>query len=218
MKKIRILIADDHPIVREGISAKLSKEPHYVVVGEASDGMEALKKVSQLKPDIVIMDIMMPLMDGILATEHIKKSTPQIKVIILSMHKRQEYALRAFQTGADGYVLKENASKEIVNAIKSVFGGKRYICPSIAHYLAEEYIQSSKVNSFNPFDSLSLREKEVLRLLAEGKKNKEIADILFITNYTVKTHRHNIMQKLAVHDLASLVRFAIQNDFVKSYD
>ena len=168
MKKIRILIADDHPIVREGISARLSKEPHYVIVGEASDGMETVKKVSQLKPDIVIMDIMMPHMDGILATEHIKKSAPQIKVIILSMHKRQEYALRAFQAGADGYVLKENASKEIVNAIKSVFGGKRYICPSIAHYLAEEYIQSSKVNSFNPFDSLSLREKEVLRLLVEG--------------------------------------------------
>ena len=218
MKKIRILIADDHPIVREGISARLSKEPHYVIVGEASDGMEALKKVSQLKPDIVIMDIMMPHMDGILATEHIKKSAPQIKVIILSMHKRQEYALRAFQAGADGYVLKENASKEIVNAIKSVFGGKRYICPSIAHYLAEEYIQSSKVNSFNPFDSLSLREKEVLRLLVEGKTNKEIAEILFITNSTVKTHRYKIMQKLAVHDLASLVRFAIQNGFVKSFD
>jgi two-component system response regulator NreC len=163
----------------------------------------------QRKYSIIIFLLLSPL------TVHAARIHPEK---YLSMHKRQEYALRAFQAGADGYVLKENASKEIVHALKSVFGGKRYICPSIAHYLAEEYIQSSKVNSFNPFDSLSLREKEVLRLLVEGKPNTEIAEILFITNYTVKTHRHKIMQKLAVHDLASLVRFAIQNDFVKSYD
>jgi len=216
MERINILIADDHPIVREGISARLARKADCFVVGEANNGLEAVRAAASLKPEVVIMDIMMPQMDGILATEHIKKAAPGIKVIILSMHKRKEYIMRAFQAGADGYILKENISKEIVDAVKSVLKGERYICHSISQHLAEEYIHLTENDQFNPLNMLSLREKEVLKMLVEGMQNREIAEALFITTSTVKTHRNKVMQKLGVHDLAGLVRFAVQNGFLNS--
>jgi DNA-binding NarL/FixJ family response regulator len=216
MEIINILIADDHPIVREGISARLSRQADCLMVGEANNGLEAVSAAASLKPDIVIMDIMMPQMDGILATEHIKKSAPGIKIIILSMHKRKEYIMRAFQAGADGYILKENVSKEIVDAVKSVLKGERYICHAVSQYLAEEYIHLTGNDRLSPLNTLTLREKEVLTMLVQGMQNREIAEALFISISTVKTHRNNLMQKLGVHDLACLVRFAVQHGFLNS--
>jgi len=216
VESIKVLIADDHPIVREGVSARLSRKSDCIVVGEANNGLEAVSAAATLKPDIIIMDIMMAKMDGILATEHIKKTAPGIKVIILSMHKRKEYILRAFQAGADGYILKENISKEVVDAVKSVLKGERYICHSVSQHLAEEYIHMTGNDRLNPLNTLSLREKEVLKMLVEGRQNREIAEALFITTSTVKTHRNNVMQKLGVHDLAGLVRFAVKNGFLHS--
>ena len=216
VESIKVLIADDHPIVREGISARLSRKFDCIVVGEANNGLEAVSAAATLKPDIIIMDIMMAKMDGILATEHIKKTAPGIKVIILSMHKRKEYILRAFQAGADGYILKENISKEVVDAVKSVLKGERYICHSVSQHLAEEYIHMTGNDRLNPLNTLSLREKEVLKMLVGGRQNREIAEALFITTSTVKTHRNNVMQKLGVHDLAGLVRFAVKNGFLHS--
>ena len=216
MEKVKILIADDHPLMRNGIKARISNEPDYSLVGEAGNGVEVIEKVLQLKPDIVIMDIVMPRMDGILATEQIKKSSPQTKVIILSMYKQAEYAYRAFHAGAEGYMLKENISDELIKAISYVREGKRYICPIIAEYFAEEYIQHSIINSSDPFYSLSLREKEVLRLIVEGKTNRKIAENLFISISTVKSHRHSIMKKLGVHDIASLTKLAVEKGFITS--
>ena len=216
MEKVRILIADDHPIVRDGLKAIISNINDFLLVGEAGDGAEVCEKVLQLKPDVVIMDIVMPRMDGILATEYIKKSSSRTKVIILSMHKQKEYALRAFRAGADGYVLKELVSKELLNAINRVRGGERFVCPSIAEYLIDEYVQTHKTESSDPFDSLSLREKEVLQFVIGGKTNREIADSLCISHATVKTHRNAVMKKLEVHDVASLTRLAIKKGIIDS--
>lgn len=220
MEKIRILIADDHPIFRDGLKAIISDVNDYHLVGEAGDGAEACEMVLQLKPDIVIMDIVMPRMDGILATEYLKKSSSGTKVIILSMYKQKEYALRAFRAGADAYVLKELVSKELLNAINRVKEGKRFACPTVAEYLIEEYVSlhSDKTDSCDPFDSLSLRQKEVLKLVIEGKTNREIAESLCVSRATIKTHRNSLMKKLDVHDVTGLTRLAIKKGLIDSTD
>jgi two-component system response regulator NreC len=218
MDKIKVLIADDHPIVRAGIKALLSKEPDYEVVGEADDGSEAVDKASQLSPDVVIMDIVMSPMDGILATERIKRTRPKTKIIVLSMYKQKEYVLRAFRAGAEGYMLKDIISEELLNALHCITEGKRYVCPSIAEYFVEEYLDYSQTESDNPFDTLSSREQEVLHLILEGRPNSEIAKTLFISLATVKTHRNSIMHKLDVHDVASLTRLAVQYSFIDPAD
>jgi RNA polymerase sigma factor (sigma-70 family) len=216
MEKVRILVADDHPIVRDGLKAIISDVSKYLVIGEASDGAEVCDKVLELKPDIVIMDIVMPRMDGILATEYIRRSSPKTKVIILSVHKDREYALRAFRAGAEGYVLKELVSGVLLTAISSVISGKRYACPAIAEHMIDEYMQKAVVD--DPFDSLSLRQKEVLKLVIEGKTNTEIAEILCVSLSTVKTHRNSLMKKLDVHDVASLTKLAIKKGFIHTTD
>ncbi|MEE9591520.1 MAG: response regulator transcription factor, partial [Thermodesulfobacteriota bacterium] len=168
MKKAKILIVDDHPIVRNGLKSILSRNPDYLLVGEAENGEEAYKKVLELKPDIVVLDIVMPRLGGIQVAERIKKFHPKTKIIILSMYKQKEYALCALRAGVDGFVLKDQASERLLDALDSVRAGKRYICPDVARYLAEEYIQFTKNNTLDPFYSLSLREKEVLSLIVEG--------------------------------------------------
>jgi two-component system response regulator NreC len=218
MDKIKVLIADDHPIVRAGIRALLSNEPDYEVVGEADDGSEAVDKASQLSPDVVIMDIVMSPMDGIIATERIKRTRPKTKIIVLSMYKQKEYVLRAFRAGAEGYMLKDIISEELLNALHCITEGKRYVCPSIAEYFVEEYLDYSQTESDNPFDTLSSREQEVLHLILEGRPNSEIAKTLFISLATVKTHRNSIMHKLDVHDVASLTRLAVQYSFIDPAD
>lgn len=219
MEKLKILIADDHPIVRDGLKSILSIEPDYLVIGEAEDGKEAYEKVSKLKPDIVILDIAMPRLSGIQVTEHIKKAYPKTKVLILSMHKQKEYLLRSLRAGADGFILKDQASDRLLEALIFLRANKHYICPDVAEYLAEEYMQYNKTHhSLDPFDSLSLREKEVISLIIEGNTSTKIASLLNINLSTVKSHRHSIMKKLEIHEMATLVKIAIKKGFNNTID
>ena len=213
MKKIKVLIADDHPLFRKGLSSLITEEPDYELVGEASNGMEAVDKAWELKPDIVIMDIVMPEMDGMLATEHIKKRLPDTKIIIISMHQQKEYALRLYRIGADGYVLKDFVAEELLDALKSVSEGNRYVCPSVADYFVEEYINLAKEQDNDLFGLLTLREKEVLGFIIGGKTNKDISEKLNVSLDTVKSHRNSLMHKLKVHDVASLTKLAVQKGF-----
>ncbi|MCK5236854.1 MAG: response regulator transcription factor [Deltaproteobacteria bacterium] len=217
MSTIKIFITDDHPIIRNGLKKMFSKDPRYKVVGEAKDGKEALEGIDKNKPDIIIMDISMPEMDGIVATKRIIKTYPDTKVIILSMHQEQQYAIDAFRAGAQGYVLKGSAVTELMDSIEKVSNGSRYASPIVANGLINGIIDMIQGEMpMDPFNSLTSREKEVLKLVAKSIKNKEIAEELFISVHTVKTHRANIMKKLNLHDTAGLVKIAIRRGLIEN--
>ena len=205
--RIRILLVDDHPIVRRGISSCLARHEHLVIVGEAADGLEALAKARELLPDLVLMDLDMPNMSGLAVTEVLCRERPQIKVLILSMHRRTEYLLRILQSGARGYVLKEAPSEELVKAIETVNAGEAFFSPDIARLALNQFVQGSGEGP--DLEELTNREREVLILIAEGLSNKEIAGHLGVGVRTVETHRERIMRKLAIHSVAGLTRFAI---------
>ena len=215
IKKITVLLADDHRILREGIRSLLEKEPDIEVVAEASEGGEAVAKAQQLSPDLVLMDITMPGMNGLEATRQIKALKPGVKVLILTMHEGNQYISEFLRSGASGYVLKDTAAQELVGAIRAVNQGDAFLYPSIARMLLEEYLQ--KVQSgeeSGSYDGLTDREREVLRMVAEGKTNKEIADDLSLSVRTVQAHRANLMGKLHMHDRTELVRYAIRKGLI----
>jgi len=215
MNKIRVFLADDHLILREGISSLLQKVPDIEVVGEAGDGREAVAKVAQLVPDVVLMDITMPELNGLEATRQIKQKTPQVKVLILTMHETDQYLSGMLKAGASGYVVKTTATSELISAIRAVHQGDAYLYPSIARMLVEDYLQKVKAGEEKTsYEGLTSREREILRYIAEDKKNKEIADVLGISIRTVQAHRTNLMDKLEAHDRTELVKYAIRKGII----
>jgi DNA-binding NarL/FixJ family response regulator len=212
MPKIRVLLVDDHKILREGLHSLLSMQEDIEVVGEASDGQAALELIGQLKPDIVVMDIAMPGMDGLEATRRIKKDFPETRVLILTQHDNREYVFSLLQAGAVGYILKKSGGAEVINAIRSTFAEGAFLPPSIAREVMDRYIQRPPEETGRPH--LTDRENQVLRLIAEGKTNKEIAEILFLSVKTVMVHRTNIMEKLDIHSRTELVKYAIRQGLI----
>ncbi|HWB86524.1 MAG TPA: response regulator transcription factor [Bryobacteraceae bacterium] len=211
----RVLIADDHGIVRQGLRALLEKSAEVSVVGEAADGREAVRLAGELQPDIIVMDIAMPLLNGVDAASQIISRNADIKVIVLSMHSDESYILRALSAGAKGYLLKDSAEGDILPAVRAVAQGRPYFSPVIAATLLEEYLQTMKKHKVeDSYDLLTDREKEVLQLLAEGKSNKEVAALLDLSPYTVESHRTNLMQKLNLHNTAEIVLYAVRKNII----
>lgn len=214
-KEHRIVIAEDHTILREGLRVLLSSDPEFEVVCEAEDGRDAIRCVENLSPDLVLMDLSMPRMNGLEAIKEIKKRSPETKIITLTVHKTEEYVLAALQAGADGYVLKDATHSELVIAIKNVLIGKRYLDSGISEKVIEGYLEGKRtLKTKSTWDALTPREREILKLIAEGYKNKEIADYLFISLKTVEKHRSNLMKKLDLHSVAALTAFAIEKGLV----
>ena len=211
--KIKILIVDDHPVVRKGLLSCLAVKENLKIVGEAANGTEALRLVKELAPDIVLMDMSMPEMDGLAATEALRKVASQAKVLILSMQSNRDAVLRIIKAGARGYVLKDASTDELVRAIETVQAGEAYFSKPIAQIALNQYV--SDADGTKPVAKLSERERQVLALIAEGKSNKEIAMHLGIGVRTIETHRERIMRKLNVHNAAGLTRFAITHNLVK---
>ena len=208
---IKVFLADDHTIVRQGLAKLLEAEPNIKVVGEAQDGREAVNKVQKLNPDIVIMDIAMPLLNGIEATRQIKKVLPQIKIIILSMHSHDRYISELIKLGASGYLLKDSTGSEIVKAVSAAVKGDVYLSPSISRRVVEDYLSLKKTSSREDlYAKLSNREREVFQMIAEGHSTRKISDILCVSPSTVKTHRANIMEKLQLDNISQLIQFAIR--------
>jgi DNA-binding NarL/FixJ family response regulator len=204
---IRLLLADDHSVLRDGLNALLEAQDGMTVVGHAQDGREAVRKVIELKPDVAIMDIVMPELDGIEATRLLRRSSPLTQVVILSMYSTTEHIFRALQAGAKGYLLKESAGAELVAAVRSVHGGKRYMSQKITETVVDDYIRGHLATG--PLDRLSNRERQILQLVAEGKSTADIAQTLFLSPKTVDTYRSRLMQKLEIDSFAGLVKFAI---------
>ena len=214
---ITILLADDHTVVRQGIVKLLEGERNLKVIGEAGNGRDAVSKVEQFKPDVVLMDISMPLLNGIEATRQIKRIRPQTKVIILSMHSHDRFIGELLTLGASGYLVKDSTGADIIMAINAAMKGDTFLSPSISRKIIENYVSLKKVKSFREklFSELSNREREVFQLIAEGRSTKEISEILFVSISTVKTHRSHIMEKLQLDNLSQLIRFAIELGIVE---
>ena len=209
---IKVFIADDHAVVRDGLKSILEAEGDINVVGTASDGRQAVRQLCKLKPDVVIMDIAMPELNGIEATEQVSETCPSTQVVILSMHATSEYIFRALKAGAKGSLLKDAAGQVVVNAVRTVEKGRRYLSQQIEEAVINDYTKRHETAlTQSPLDMLSSREREILQLVVEGKASVEIAGILFISPKTVETYRSRMMQKLKISDLPSLVKFAIQH-------
>jgi len=214
-QKYRIVIAEDHTILREGLRALLSSRPEFEIVGEAEDGRMAVQCIERLKPALVLMDLSMPRMNGMDAIREIKKGSPETKILVLTVHKTEEYILATFKAGADGYALKDSTHTELVIAMKSVLMGKPYLSPGISEKVIEGYLEGRRtLKTRTAYETLTHREREILKLIAEGYKNKEIADDLCISVKTVEKHRANLMDKLSLHNVQALTTFAIEKGLV----
>ena len=215
MEKIRILVADDHTILRDGIRSLLDEDPKIVVVGEAENGQAAVKMAYQLEPDVVLMDIAMPILNGLEATRQIKRDLPRVKVLILSMYDDDAYIQQALTYGAMGYILKDASASELLSAIYTVYKGEAVLSPPITRLVIEDYLRWGGLQNKGTDNGISPREHEVLQLIAEGYSNKEIAKILSISIKTVQTHRANLMKKLDLHDSGDLIKYAIQKKIIE---
>ena len=215
MKKLRILLADDHVVMRKGLRALLERQSNLEVVGESENGSETIDLAASLIPDVVVMDVGMPVLNGIEATKTIVAQNPQISVVILSMHVDESYVMRALKAGARGYLLKDSAPADLMSAIRAVSQNKSFFSPRVSHILAEDYVRVLKQKgAVDSYDLLTTREREILQLIAEGKSNKEIAAALNISPYTVETHRSHILEKLNLHNPAELILYAVRKGII----
>ena len=214
MKRIKVLLADDHTIVRKGLRALIDADNDIEVVDEAEDGKEAFEKAEKLQPDVVVMDIAMPGLNGIEATRQIKKHLPGTRVLILSMHTSEEYIFQALRAGASGYLIKKAAPRDLVLAIQAAQRGETFLSPAISRTVVEEYIRKAEKTEEDPLEKLTDREREVLQLIAEGLSNRETAERLHISIKTVETHRTHLMEKLNVQRVADLTRYAIRKGLI----
>ena len=215
MTNIRILLADDHRVLRAGLRLLLERHPGLQVVGEASNGREAVEAAAELNPDVVVMDVAMPVLNGIDAAAQIAARFPHIATIVLSMHSDEGYLLRALKAGARGYLLKDSAEAELVQAIRNVHEGKAFFSPALSRMLIDDYIrQLQQRGGEDSYELLTPREREIFQLLAEGRSSKEAAQLLNLSPYTVETHRGNIMQKLNLHSLPELILYAVRKGII----
>jgi two-component system, NarL family, response regulator NreC len=215
MKTIRILLADDHTVVRKGLRMLLESQPGFSVVADAADGREAIAFAEKHQPQVVVMDVAMPILNGIEAARQISAKLPQAAIVFLSMHADEGYVLKALKAGARAYLLKDSAEFDLINAIKAVDEGKAYFSPAISKMLVEDYMRQMREREVeDSYELLTTREREILQLLAEGKHNKDVANLLNLSLYTVETHRSNIFQKLNLHTSAELILYAVRKGVI----
>ena len=215
MNKTRIVLADDHTLMRAGLRVLLEREPDLVVVGEAEDGRQAIDLIESLLPEVVVLDIAMPNLNGIEAARQIVAKHPGIAVVILSMHSDETYVLRALKAGVRAYLLKDSAESDLIRAIRAVRGGKAFFSPAVGKTLLEDYVrQLQQRGEEDSYELLTPREREILQLVAEGKANKDVANILNLSPYTVETHRAHILQKLGLHTIPDLILYAVRKGII----
>ncbi len=213
---LRILLADDHTLVRQGLRKVLEERPEWEVVAEAGDGREAVRLAEQFKPDVCVLDVAMPLLNGVEATRQIARRVPNTRILVLSMYSDEAYVAQILQAGATGYILKDSADVDLIHAVGEVARGKSFFSPPIARVMLDDYVrQLAEKGISDRFDSLSDREREVFQLIAEGKVNKEIAALLSISPSTVETHRARIMEKLDLHSAAEIVLYAVRRGVIR---
>ena len=215
MAKLRILLGDDHTLLRQGLRKILQERPDWEVVAEAGDGRDAVRQALAVQPDIAILDIGMPLMNGIEATRQIVRRRPDIHVLILSMHANEAYIIQALKAGARGYLLKDSADTDLIRGVAAVASGKSFFSPAVAKVMLDDYVRHLADKGIaDRFDTLSEREREIFQLVAEGRSNKEIAELLSVSLATIETHRAHVLQKLDVHNTAELVLYAVRRGVI----
>jgi two-component system, NarL family, response regulator NreC len=215
MKKIRILVADDHQLMRSGVRLMLEREADLTVIGEASDGREAVSMAKTLKPEVVVMDIGMPNLNGIEAAHQMTQDNPQLAIVMVSMHSDESYVLRALKAGARGYLLKDSAEADLIKAVHAVGSGKSFFSPVVSKMLLDDYVRKLKRSGTeDAYDLLTPREREILQLIAEGKSNKDIANLLDLSVYTIESHRSNLMEKLNLRGLPELILYAVRKGII----
>jgi len=215
LRRLRVLLADDHNLIRAGLRLVISQEPDFQVVGEAGNGRQAVEMARELKPDVVVMDIGMPDLNGIEACRQILNDVPDSHVVMLSMHSDEGYVLRALKAGARAYLLKDSAEADLARAIRAAAGGKSFFSPAVAKLLLDDYIRKlQRTGAEDSYELLTPREREILQLVAEGKSSKDIANLLSLSVYTVETHRANILQKLNLKSVAELILYAVRKGII----